>query len=87
MNKSIGGIMFLAALAAIPLVIVSTLIGALVGAFTGWIVGYTFLGTWILEFLRAVGIDGITTVHLGTTCGFIGGFFKAELNYKLNYKE
>jgi hypothetical protein len=72
MNALIQGIGMI--LLGLGCIFLSAIIGSLVGAFVGWIVGLTPLGLWISETFLAFGIT-INTIQLGTTLGFIGGFF------------
>ena len=58
----------------VALLFVCAILGAAMGAFAGWILGFTPLGGWILNFLASAGIH-TNMVDLGTTAGFIGGFF------------
>jgi hypothetical protein len=53
------------------------LLGAVIGAFCGWIVGFTPLGVWILNFLSAAHIE-TNMVDLGTFLGFAGAFFSGS---------
>lgn len=80
--EEIAEIFVFAVILAVVLLFVGAILGALIGAIVGWIIGFTPLGTWILEFLRAFGVDGITMVHVGTTLGFIGGFFGSNAKFK-----
>jgi hypothetical protein len=65
------------------LVFAMAVFGALVGAFCGWIVGFTPLGVWILNFLSAAHIE-TNMVDLGAFFGFVGGFFKESINVSKN---
>lgn len=55
-------------------VLIYAMIGAVFGAFAGWILGFTPIGAWILNFMESVGIK-TNMVEMGATVGFIGGFF------------
>lgn len=64
---------------AVIMLFISAVIGAIMGAFAGWVVGFTVLGTWILQFLSSAGIH-TNMVDFGCFCGFFGGFVKATLS-------
>jgi len=55
-------------------VLIYVMIGSVFGAFAGWVLGFTQIGTWILNFMESIGIK-TNMVELGATAGFIGGFF------------
>ena len=72
---TIGKITFYV-IAAIAIMFFAALAGALIGAACGWIVGFTPLGNWILQFLAALQIH-TNMVDFGAFCGFVGGFFQS----------
>jgi hypothetical protein len=59
------------------------LLGAVIGAFCGWIVGFTPLGVWILNFLSAAHIE-TNMVDLGAFLGFAGAFFSGSTSSNKN---
>lgn len=62
------------------LIFLLTIIGStLIGAFVGWVVGWFFSET-ILNFFAAIGIEGFTMAELGAVLGFVGSFFKTNVN-------
>ena len=61
------------------LLFLTAVLGALLGAFCGWVIGFTPLGVWILNFLSAAHIE-TNMVDLGTFLGFTGGFFKVNVD-------
>jgi hypothetical protein len=61
---------------AIVLLFLMAFVGAFVGAVCGWLIGFTPLGTYILNFLSAASIH-TNMVDLGAFVGFTGGFFSS----------
>lgn len=77
MSSEAAGTAIIAAIIVVICILLVAVLGALVGAFAGWIVGFTPLGTWILGFFSAMNIH-TNMVDLGTTCGFVCGFFTSK---------
>lgn len=75
------GEFLVAAVLGLILIFGMALLGAVIGAFCGWVVGFTPLGVWILNFLSAAHIE-TNMVDLGTFLGFAGGFFKESTSSK-----
>ena len=67
------------AVGGVILLFLTAVLGALLGAFCGWVIGFTPLGVWILNFLSAAHIE-TNMVDLGTFLGFTGGFFKVNVD-------
>ena len=73
-NQFLGG-----CLSTIAFFILMSIASTLVGAFIGWIVGW-FFSQPILNFFAAIGIEGFSMTELGAILGFIGGFFRGNVN-------
>ena len=67
------------AVGGVILLFLTAVLGALLGAFCGWVIGFTPLGVWILNFLSAAHIE-TNMVNLGAFLGFTGGFFKVNVD-------
>ena len=67
----------LAAIGLVLLVFVLVILGSLSGGIAGWIVGL-FFADIIMDTLNRIGVDtmGMSMWQLGTTLGFVSGFFK-----------
>ena len=59
------------------LIFIIAMICAVFGAFAGWVVGFTPLGTYILNFLSAASIK-TNMVDFGACMGFVGGLFSGS---------
>ncbi|MDA8172196.1 MAG: hypothetical protein M0Z48_10280 [Nitrospiraceae bacterium] len=60
---------------------INVILGIVVGTVLGWVLSLTFLGTWIVEGLKAFRLDlqAGNLYQIGAAVGFLSSFFKYSI--------
>ncbi|MFA5073950.1 MAG: hypothetical protein WC539_08675 [Nitrospirota bacterium] len=79
--RGIVGIWFTTLSVYTTFLFTNIIFGVIVGAFTSWLLSITFIGAWVVDGLKILGVavENESLYKLGAAAGFFAGFLKFKV--------